>query len=219
VVNHNLVQARLIDYLPKRLRRIDRNVAKARPDLAAPYADARAYIVCGAVASWAGMWWEILRPAPGKLEILAGRPLINLLIGETGAQPAATLAQVDLVSGRVTAKDVPTDLPVSSGAAQTSLGVAIAAPDTGQGIEPLRQATSATLDIARVDLLLGPAEVLDALLPARAEDGSRRQLAAWLDGMRAIGAGQLRTTLTPFQLYRVLGALRRTGVVRGRGGR
>lgn len=219
LLNHNLVQARLIDYLPKRLRRIDRNVAKARPDLAAPYADARAYIVCGAVASWAGMWWEILRPAPGKLEILAGRPLINLLIGETGAQPAATLAQVDLVSGRVTAKSVPTDLPVSSGATQTPLGGAIAAPDTGQGIEPLRQATSATLDIARVDLLLGPAEVLDALLPARAEDGSRRQLAAWLDGMRAIGAGQLRTTLTPFQLYRVLGALRRTGVVRGRGGR
>ena len=214
LLNREVLRSRLVEHLPRRLDRIARNVATARQDLAQPYAGAIPLIVCGAVAAWAGLWWEVLRPAPGKLEILVGRPLVHLLVGASGADAAGTLAQVDLVSGRVTAKQVPADLPVRLGpGASTSLSIALAQALSGDGarnVGALRQAAGETLDVPNIDLLIVPPAMLEPLLGE--SSGARGgTLLAWLQALRAMARGQLCTSLPPWRLYGVFGAMRRSG--------
>jgi glycosyltransferase involved in cell wall biosynthesis len=74
------VRDRLVEALPIRLARIERSVHQARPDIAQQYEAVRPLVVAGAIASWLGMWQEILRPSQGKVEILFGIPVVNLLL-------------------------------------------------------------------------------------------------------------------------------------------
>ena len=59
------------DYLPDRLRRIAPSVERWGGETErARYRRVRPLVAAGAVAAWAGTWYEILRPARGKLRVL-----------------------------------------------------------------------------------------------------------------------------------------------------
>src|SRR5262249_2144523 len=66
LLNREVVVARLVDHLPARWRQVARGVRTADPELAPHYRRARPLIAAAAIASWLGMWYEILRPTPGK---------------------------------------------------------------------------------------------------------------------------------------------------------
>jgi hypothetical protein len=52
------------------MRMTDRNIARWGRDLLPRYRRVRPLVLAGALAAWAGIWVEILRPAPGKLTTL-----------------------------------------------------------------------------------------------------------------------------------------------------
>src|SRR5665811_1884523 len=102
LLNRKLIRTRLIESVPKRLRRIERSVSFARADIIAEHRRHQGLIVLGAVATWVGMWYEILRPTPGKLSVLLGRPVLNVLMVGCGGDRDIALVQVDEVSGKIT---------------------------------------------------------------------------------------------------------------------
>jgi hypothetical protein len=64
------VKAYLVRYLPARVRRLDRQVADWGGPLRPVYRRVRPIVALGAMAALAGIWAEILRPAPGRLGVL-----------------------------------------------------------------------------------------------------------------------------------------------------
>ncbi len=60
----------LLGYAPARLRRIRGAVARWGAEVRPQYLRSRPLIALGTLAAWAGVWSEILRPAPGKLGVL-----------------------------------------------------------------------------------------------------------------------------------------------------
>lgn len=73
LLSRRFLQSRLLGYLPQRLGYSSRGVARCGPKYRLLYALAFPLVVAGAVTAWLGMWYEILRPAPGKMQTLAGR--------------------------------------------------------------------------------------------------------------------------------------------------
>ncbi|HKG35518.1 MAG TPA: glycosyltransferase [Solirubrobacterales bacterium] len=95
----------LAGYLPRRLGRIRRAVARWGGDLRHEYRRALPLIVVGAAAAWAGTWFEILRPAPGKPGVLLRdqrrpEPLVEDDLGGHGL--ARTRVEGGLLVGRDT---------------------------------------------------------------------------------------------------------------------
>src|SRR5215210_506784 len=95
----------LAGYLPRRLGRIRRAVARWGGDLRHEYRRALPLIVVGAAAAWAGTWFEILRPAPGKPGVLLRdqrrpEPLVEDDLGGHGL--ARTRVEGGLLVGRHT---------------------------------------------------------------------------------------------------------------------
>ncbi len=74
LLDRRFLEDRLLGYLPRRLRRTSRSVARAEPELRRHYEAVRPLVVAGSVAAWLGMWSEILRPARGKRALLLGAP-------------------------------------------------------------------------------------------------------------------------------------------------
>ena len=74
LLDRRFLEDRLLRYLPHRLGTISRNVARGGPGLRRRYETVLPLVVVGCIASWLGMWYEILRPARGKLAILFGEP-------------------------------------------------------------------------------------------------------------------------------------------------
>ena len=211
LLNRELLAARGPSHLLRRLRRIEHNVARADPSLRPHYEDARPYMLCGAIAAWAGMWAEILRPAPGKLEILLDRPTRTVLIGIAGPSPTAILAQVNHIDRSTTMRTVPTDLAVHLADDRApALARVMEEAATGHPMAPLGRALAAALDIDRLDVLAGPPEVMRHLLPngQRPDGGVPGLVVAWLRAIRAARRGSLGTTLSPWSLLRVLAAVR-----------
>jgi hypothetical protein len=220
LLNRTVLRTRLVEHLPKRLRRINQNVAMADPELADALVDAFPLVVCGAVASWAGQWWELFRPAPGKVDILLGTPVLNLLVGDTSVESRARLVQVDLVNGRVTPKEVPTDLQLRLDAgAAIPLATAwerMLAGSSSQsrlGVGAFREAAGATLDVPDIEIIAGSSADLGQVLPfeggSNASD-SRSATERWLRGMWMIAQGRLRTSLSPFRMYRLIAGVTRS---------
>jgi hypothetical protein len=60
-------------YLPRRLGATTSNVRRwGGPDLEASYRRVKPLVTAGAAAAWTGLWFELLKPAPGKLRSLLG---------------------------------------------------------------------------------------------------------------------------------------------------
>jgi hypothetical protein len=79
-------------YLPKRLAATASNVRRwGGHDLQAEFRKVRSFVAAGATAAWAGLWFELLRPASGKLRVLLGPGTVgywtNRLLG--GEKPDA----------------------------------------------------------------------------------------------------------------------------------
>jgi glycosyltransferase involved in cell wall biosynthesis len=71
LLNRRVLKRTGLQYLPDRLRRLDEAVAKwGGAEERAELRRARPLVVAGAVAAWAGAWYEILRPARGKVPVL-----------------------------------------------------------------------------------------------------------------------------------------------------
>lgn len=108
-------------YLPSRVRSMDANVARSGDsELEQAYARTRNLAIAGAVAAWAGTWWELLRPAPGKLRQLVGTPAVQVAIAgldrregfPVGRTDVLLLARIDILRGRATLLAPPRDLLV-----------------------------------------------------------------------------------------------------------
>jgi glycosyltransferase involved in cell wall biosynthesis len=75
-------------YLPTRLGLTERNVRRwGGADLEERYRRVRPLVVAGAAAAWTGLWFELLRPVPGKLRALLGARR------STGLEPATVRAR------------------------------------------------------------------------------------------------------------------------------
>jgi hypothetical protein len=114
LITRDFLASRLILHIPSRLRRIDRGVSQALPELQQQFLPVRPGVLAGVVASWAGMWSEILRPDAGKLSLLFGQPRQTVLVATTDGTQSAHLVQIDHVTRRVTANALPRSLLVPS---------------------------------------------------------------------------------------------------------
>jgi glycosyltransferase involved in cell wall biosynthesis len=75
LLDRRLLEARLLRYIPQRLRQTSRSVELwGPPDYRRRYRLAFPLVVVGAVTAWLGMWYELLRPASGKAKILLSPP-------------------------------------------------------------------------------------------------------------------------------------------------
>jgi hypothetical protein len=78
LLRRRFLRAWLWNYLPRRLGGVRRSVAQWGDGLEREYRRARPLIALGAIAAWAGLWYELLRPGPGKLSaIISDRPQVE----------------------------------------------------------------------------------------------------------------------------------------------
>lgn len=116
LLNPDVIASRLVRHVPGRLARVNRGVTGANPELQAEYQRVRLGVALGALASWAGMWTEIFRPAPGKWSTLNGQPRRTILVAATGDQARLHLLDLDLVGRRLMLLELPPSLPVAAAA-------------------------------------------------------------------------------------------------------
>ncbi|MEA2515336.1 MAG: hypothetical protein QOJ59_4825, partial [Thermomicrobiales bacterium] len=115
LLNREVLAVHMAGHLPARLRRIALAVRAADPPLAPHYRRARPLIVAGAVGSWLGLWYEVLRPTRGKGAILWCRPVRTIaLLGTSMNGPAIYLLRLDRVANQARAVALPPALPVTA---------------------------------------------------------------------------------------------------------
>ena len=147
ILTRELIAKRLVRHVPERLARVRKNVARADVSLRPAYEDVRSWVVLAAVSSWLGMWWEILRPTPGKLVLLRERPIRVLVLIES---ERVRLAMVDLVSGEVETRELPWDLPLPVERELVPLHVIVTAP---RPIAAIRRQLEASLHVEGIDVV------------------------------------------------------------------
>ncbi|HWV35723.1 MAG TPA: glycosyltransferase [Thermomicrobiales bacterium] len=217
VLTKDVVRSRLLRHLPARLDRIRANVAIAETSLAAEYDRVRLPIVFGAVSSWAGMWAEILKPAPGKLALLLDRPLRTVLIVGEGNDPSLILTRVDLLEGTAYGQRLPADLPVPVGTDKLTGLSSLIVANRPRGLETVRETIAAAINIPDLDVIVMSRERVDRLM--RPESTIRLKRIEHSLPFRAIEAinlvvrGHLRSTIPVWMLGSVLRVLRRSDVL------
>lgn len=111
----------LVGYIPRRVSSIQGHVARyGDAGLRRASRSVRGLITLGATAAWTGTWFEILRPAPGKIATLVGTPAWNLAIAgldvregfPVGRTDVLLLARVEPFAGRARLLTLPRDLYV-----------------------------------------------------------------------------------------------------------
>lgn len=98
LIDRAFLRQRLLGHIPGWMRRIDRGVARADPELAARYGPVRRLVLAGVVAGWAGMWFEILRPGPGQVARLTGYREMTLLAVPDSDGSSVALLRLDLTT-------------------------------------------------------------------------------------------------------------------------
>lgn len=156
LLNRDVVRTRLIEAIPKRLDRIEHNIGFARNGVAAEYRRVRGLIALGAVASWLGMWAEVLRPAPGKLSVLLGRPVVNVLVVESASVFNISLMQIDHVSRQRTMRTMSSELRVPLGDQDAALASVLRGEGDGQTASTVRE----TRNVLRVSLHIDDLECI-----------------------------------------------------------
>jgi hypothetical protein len=77
---------------------IEHHVRQAEPSLTDMYRSVRRLVQIGAIASWLGMWWEVLRPTKGKGTVLFGMPVRTIAVGIRGeADVIPMVVRVDAI--------------------------------------------------------------------------------------------------------------------------
>jgi glycosyltransferase involved in cell wall biosynthesis len=208
LLNPQVLGSRLVHHLPRRLSRIQRNVVAAQA-LEAEYRRARVLIALGAVASWLGMWYEILRPASGKGVILWGRPVgLHLVVAFTTGGPRFLLLCLDSVAGEARGILLPNDLIVSGPDGKQHLLDRLKLTDPGTAA-PLERAmvqaiSHETLRLPILGAVVGQADALArvGLWP----NGAR---AGWLASLLSVVRGNVQSEMTRPSLLALLVQARR----------
>jgi len=76
-------------YVPDRVRQTTRNVRRWGGDLEPIYRRVLVGVAAGAIAAWAGMWYELLRPRRGWWAPLFAAPIGRRGVGQEAAAPRA----------------------------------------------------------------------------------------------------------------------------------
>lgn len=184
LLNRDILSSWLVQHLPRRLRRIGRNVRRAEPGLVPQFYRVRPLIVAGALASWLGCWFEILRPAAGKGVILVGRPNRTLLIVATrrAHPPSAVIMRADLVLPEVRWAPIAPDLsvlhPDGSQAPASTMLHQLARNDSAnpERAAEFMDSVGCSLDIGIDDYIIGPEQIVTRM--ARRETTAGGMVAA-----------------------------------------
>ncbi len=201
-------------HLRRRLLAIDENVRSAAPSLLPHYEAVRGLIRLGAIASWAGMWCEILRPAPGKLTALLGQPVRTIALATHDASGTAlSVLRVDAIAGRVQILTLSAETRVAlPGHLPKRLDAVVLDVLSGEEraiASRLRTLASAITQLPVDDIIAGSGR---ALAVVRLADQSAPVRAAALpDVVRvkfAALAGSARTSLSAFAMWGLLRQVR-----------
>jgi glycosyltransferase involved in cell wall biosynthesis len=228
LLSGEVIRQRLTQHIPERLRRISAGVATATPDLQEEYQRVQAGILLGAIASWVGMWTEILRPAPGKMAVLTGRPRQTLLIVSIGEVTAVHLAHLDRTREQVTVKSLPATLPVVLDSGEvTSVNDLVSlhstheslAGENPQLIETLLSQMRASFVGKGIECVVGARGALSDVLPGlsgnlevNTQRNGRDALQRWGSLVRSIRSNQVASSMDGWTLLGALRALRKSSM-------
>ncbi|HWV23477.1 MAG TPA: glycosyltransferase [Thermomicrobiales bacterium] len=214
LLNQQVLRTRLLDAVPQRLERMHRSVMLANQEIVAEYERVRPLIALGAIATLAGTWYEIVRPGRGKLSVLLGRPVVNVLLvgGEPGARRLA-LAQIDEVGGQATMQSLSPELVVPHGNESLSLPAFL---ETSPGIQGFRHAIGTALRLDSLECVIDPeldtgdrpAPVTRDFPDALSLTGVRDRLVEVVRAGGALNTSRRRSTLSLWGTARVLARLR-----------
>ena len=121
VLSRPVLRRLLVGYIPRRISSVRRNVASHGDDgLRRASREVAGLIALGATAAWAGTWYELLRPAPGRFETLVGTPALTVAVAgldrregfPVGRTDVLLLARIEPLAGRVRVLTLPRDLYV-----------------------------------------------------------------------------------------------------------
>ncbi|MGC4106383.1 MAG: glycosyltransferase [Thermomicrobiales bacterium] len=191
---------RLARMLPNRLRRIGRQVAHADASFAVHYEQVKPLVTLGAVSGALGMWYELLRPAPGKLAMLFDSPDKVLLSVETGEHPRSELACVSVTRGEAVAMAISAPAMLEIDEHHNSLGSASG-----------RNALLAWRDRARESLAIPTLELMIASVGGDRATVGRSPLHDSSDAIRDLVTNRVRTTMPWWQAVSVMRVHRRSG--------
>lgn len=212
LLNRRVIRASFAGAVPTRLGRIHRSVGMANQEIIAEYERVRPLVALGAISSWIGTWYEVLRPGRGKLSVLLGRPVVNvLLVGGLPGARAFALAQIDEVAGQATMQSLSGELVIPHGGSSMALQSFL---ETSPRMGGFLQAIGAALHLDSLECVVDPALELGERLVPETRDvpdvmsvAGVRDRAIALAGM--VGArSRRRATLSPWSTARILARLR-----------
>jgi len=193
---------RLLRRLPNRLHRIEAQVNRADDSIRAAFGEVGPLVALGAVCGALGMWYELLRPAPGKLATLFDYSDKVILTVDSGEPPEVRLACVSL--GREEAASLPVRPDALSGFAGSDPGAVVTA---GRDLTAARDRLRDVLAIPAMEVLVRRAAGSGDTGPVR--NGLRWRVVGAARTLRSLGDGSIRTTLPWWQVEAVERLLRR----------
>ena len=210
VLNRASLREHFVEHVPTRLARIASNVQRAEPALVAEYERVRLPIVLGAIASWAGMWAEILKPSPGKMALLFDRPDRTILLIGDGPDPLVMLMKIGLISGAVSCRALPSDLPIPAASGElVALSSLMASERAAHSVEELRDSIAKGIHVRGLDVIRGDREFFADWEEAYARKSQNAQLGSLVRVYAQLLRGQIRTTLPVWMLGQIWRAVAR----------
>ncbi|MGB3330915.1 MAG: glycosyltransferase [Thermomicrobiales bacterium] len=192
---------RLARMLPNRLHRIERQVRRVDPALAATFGEVRPLVILGALAGTLGMWCELLKPSPGKLSMLLDAPDKTVLVIENGLRPRIMLALVSLARREAAARSLPETLR-GDALRDSELATRSQAGDVAR----LRDMARERLGIPSLDVV---SLVPEACAAGDTHERSSTPFSGLAGALRGLRAGTVRSTLPWWQTASVVRTLRR----------
>nr|MBA2470319.1 glycosyltransferase [Chloroflexia bacterium] len=207
LLNVDVLRTRLVRHVPERLARVARGVEGATPELRVEYRQVRLGVVFGAVASWAGMWAEILRPAPGKWAVLTGRPRQTVLTVLTGEPARVYLTDIDRVADRVTTIELSPSLPLPQASGE-AIPLAVLAMDEAMSPASLLAIIAGGLDIEGMAYIVANANWLPTRNDWQVNASLTTKVRTWSRVVRGQMNGDFASTLPIWSLAGIVKSIR-----------